>query len=157
MENEQIHRCMQIDSDEVQRLDVLAEVFVGDRHCILLWAFGPLTDQIRKSVRVLDRGRDLDRPTDVVVGEAQLVGEHLDQVGILADRVVHDHVVGRRDHALPRGLTDQEEIVRVGRHDVRVHHRARLGVAESRLVRPGEEALVHPLVHQDDHNFDSVF
>ena len=82
-------------SDEVERLDRLAKVRVGNRDgtdCISA-TLGPISNQVGQSVGILDGGGHLDRTGHVVVGVAQLVGKLLDFFSGPTCGVIHDHVV----------------------------------------------------------------
>ena len=81
-------------------------MLVRNRHGICLRAFSSFSDQVGQSVSILNWSRYLDRARNVVVGEAELVGQKLDQVGVFLDRVIHNHIMGGGDYTLSGGLAD---------------------------------------------------
>ena len=60
----------------------MAEVRMRDWNRSNIRTFGPVSDEISKSVSILYRGWNLDGPGHVVVGVAQLVGQLLDFTGV---------------------------------------------------------------------------
>ena len=62
-------------------------------------------------VGVLAGGGHPDGAGPVVVEVSQLVGQHLDVLGLQAGGVLDDVVAGGVDGALPHRLGDQEEVV----------------------------------------------
>ena len=60
---------------------------------------------------VLAGGGHPDSAGPVVVEVGQLVGQHLDVLGLQAGGVLDDVVAGGVDGALPHGLGDEEEVV----------------------------------------------
>jgi len=150
--------CRRLDcSNEVETFYVLAEVLVRDGHGVCLGSLRSFADEVSQSVGVLNWRRYLDGARNVVVGEAQLVSQKLDEVGFFLDRIVNHDVMGGRNHSLSGGLADQEEVVGIGRHDVGVHNCAGQRVSESLSVVAFEESLVHSLIDKDDHHFDFIF
>lgn len=69
-------------SDEIETLDGLAEVLVGDWDLLLLGALRSISNQVGKSVSILDGRWHLDGASHIVVCIAELVGQLLDLGGI---------------------------------------------------------------------------
>lgn len=132
----------QLDSDEVEAGVLLLEAGVG-----LWWlmaAASSLSYQGGKSVGVADYGGFFDGSTDVVVGEAELVGERFEQVGRGADGVVDDGVASWAAHTLFRGDGDKVELVGVLIGDSSVDHGSRKRVLVASNVtceEPGVDSL----------------
>ncbi len=89
---------------------MLTEMLMGQRNQLFGCA---LTNKISKSMSVLHWCGHLDAATYVVVSVTQLVGQQLDVLRRIADRIMHNSVVSWRNDSLSRCLTHQEEFISV--------------------------------------------
>ena len=83
------------------------------------------------------------------------------EVGFFLDRIVYYYIVGGRNNTLSGGLADQEEIISIGRNNVRVYNcsgqGSRQGVTESLSVFTFEESLIYTFVDKNDHDLNFIF
>lgn len=79
------------------------------------------------------------------------------EVGFFLDRIVYYYIVGGRNNTLSGGLADQEEIISIGRNNVRVYNCSRQGVTESLSVFTFEESLIYTFVDKNDHDLNFIF
>lgn len=141
-------------SDEVQAANVGSEVGVRNGYCLSPISLSPISNQICQAVCVLDWRGHLNRPRHVVIVVAKFVGQLLNLLLRLLDRIVHDNVVRGWDQSLPTHRRNQEEIVGVRTHHLGVDDGSGGRIANGVRIFSVKESLVDPLIAQDDHQFD---
>ena len=136
-------------SDEVESGILLLKARMG------LWGLvasaTSFSDKSSKSMRVSDGRGLLDGSTDVVVGEAELVGQGLNQVRRGADGVIDDGVPSWSRHALLGSHRDEIELVDVLVSDGRVNDCSWKWVLVAAWIsseEPGVDSLAGVDVHE---------
>ena len=138
-------------SDKVQAVNFLSKILVGNGNSFFCWAFHSISDQICKSVRVLDWRWHFDGARNIIVRVTQLVSQQLDLVWMSTSCIMHNYVVSWAYYTLSACLTDQEKVINIIGYNSLVNNCAWSWVHQSTGIVAIKESLINALVNKHDY------